>query len=54
MLFLLPIPIVLVLAMCWAAWRSRPPRPAEPVQTVEEWGRAVAALAPPAKRRLVR
>lgn len=46
MVFLLPIPIALVLALCWASWVSRPRRPVEPTQSVEQWGRAVAALAP--------
>lgn len=46
MLFLLPIPIALLLAMIWASWASRPPRPADPVTTVEEWRRAVRVLAP--------
>jgi hypothetical protein len=45
-LFLLPIPIALLLAMIWASWASRPPRPADPVTTVEEWRRAVRVLAP--------
>jgi hypothetical protein len=44
--FLLPIPITLVLGMLWAAWTSRPPRPADPVTTVEEWSRAIRTLAP--------
>ena len=46
MAFLLPIPITLVLGMLWAAWSSRPPRPADPVTTVEEWSRAIRTLAP--------
>jgi hypothetical protein len=44
--FLLPIPITLVLGMLWAVWSSRPPRPADPVTTVEEWSRAIRTLAP--------
>ncbi len=55
MLFLLPIPIALVVGLMWAAWASRPPRPADPAVTVEEWSRAVRVLAqvpaPPAPRR---
>jgi hypothetical protein len=46
-LFLLPIPITLVLGLVWVAWASRPPRPADPVTTVEEWTRAVRVLAQP-------
>lgn len=46
MLFLLPIPIALVLAIVWASWASRPPRPADPVTSVEEWTRAIRLLAP--------
>lgn len=46
MLFLLPIPITLVLGLVWASWVSRPPRPADPVTTVEEWSRAIRVLAP--------
>ena len=46
MLFLLPIPIALVLATLWASYASRPPRPADPVTTVEEWSRAIRLLAP--------
>ena len=46
MLFLLPIPIALVLATIWASWASRPPRPADPVVSVEEWSRAIRLLAP--------
>lgn len=46
MLFLLPIPIALVLATIWAMWASRPPRPADPVVSVEEWSRAIRLLAP--------
>jgi hypothetical protein len=51
--FLLPIPITLVLGLLWAAWTSRPPRPADPVTTVEEWSRAIRTLAPtpPEQRR---
>jgi hypothetical protein len=52
-LFLLPIPIALVLGLVWAAWASRPPRPADPAVTVEEWSRAIRVLAPqspPARR----
>lgn len=47
MLFLLPIPVTLVLGLLWAAWASRPPRPADPTTTVEEWSRAVRVLAQP-------
>ncbi|HWL35086.1 MAG TPA: hypothetical protein VNQ77_02735 [Frankiaceae bacterium] len=62
MLFLLPIPVTLVLGLIWAAWVSRPPRPADPTTTVEEWTRAVRVLATPpaaprpqrAERELVR
>ena len=51
MLFLLPIPIALVLATIWASWASKPPRPADPVTSVEEWSRAIRLLAPePAPR----
>lgn len=51
MLFLLPIPVTLVVGLIWAAWVSRPPRPADPSTTVEEWARAVRVLAqPPAPR----
>lgn len=46
MLFLLPIPIALLLAILWASWASRPKRPADPVTTVEEWSRAIRLLAP--------
>lgn len=46
MAFLLPIPITLVLGLVWTAWASRPPRPADPVTTVEEWSRAIRVLAP--------
>jgi len=49
-LFLLPIPIALVLATLWASWASRPPRPADPVTTVEEWSRAIRLLAPERRR----
>jgi hypothetical protein len=50
-LFLLPIPITLVLGLFWTAWASRPPKPADPVTTVEEWSRAIRVLAPtPADR----
>jgi hypothetical protein len=44
--FLLPIPITLVLGLIWSSWASRPPRPADPVTTVEEWSRAIRVLAP--------
>lgn len=44
--FLLPIPISLVLALLWASWSNRPPRPADPITTVEEWSRAIRVLAP--------
>jgi hypothetical protein len=44
--FLLPIPITLVLGLIWSSWASRPPRPADPVTTVEEWSRAIRLLAP--------
>ena len=47
MAFLLPIPITLVLGLIWAAWVSRPPKPADPSTTVEEWSRAVQVLAKP-------
>lgn len=47
MLFLLPIPISLVLAIAWVSWTSRPKRPAEAVVTVEEYQRALAILARP-------
>ena len=46
MAFLLPIPITLVLGLIWVAWASRPPRPADPATTVEEWARAISVLAP--------
>jgi hypothetical protein len=45
-LFLLPIPITLVLGLIWVSWSSRPPKPADPVTTVEEWTRAIRVLAP--------
>ena len=48
MLFLLPIPIALVVGLVWASWVSRPPRPADPTVTVEQWSRAVRVLAPQA------
>ncbi len=47
MAFLLPIPLTLVLGLIWASWASRPPRPADPAVTVEEWSRAVRVLAQP-------
>jgi hypothetical protein len=47
-LFLLPIPIALVVGLMWASWVSRPPRPADPTVTVEQWSRAVRVLAPQA------
>ena len=50
MVFLLPIPITLILGLVWVAWASRPPRPADPATTVEEWSRALRVLAPPAPR----
>lgn len=55
MAFLLPIPITLVLGLIWVSWASRPPKPADPTTTVEEWSRAVRVLAqppaaPPAQR----
>jgi hypothetical protein len=55
-LFLLPIPITLVIGLVWASWRSRPPRPADPTTTVEEWARTIRVLAtppapPPSERR---
>ncbi|HEU0132603.1 MAG TPA: hypothetical protein VFQ85_16585 [Mycobacteriales bacterium] len=46
MAFLLPIPITLLLGLVWTAWASRPPRPADPVTSVEEWSRAIRRLAP--------
>lgn len=49
MAFLIPIPITLVIGMVWAAWTSRPRRPADPVTTVEEWSRAIQRLAPTAE-----
>ncbi len=52
MLFLLPIPISLVLALLWVAWTTRPKRPAEAVVTVEEYQRAVAVLAKPLPHRV--
>ena len=51
MLFLLPIPISLVLALMWAAWTTRPKRPAEAVVTVEEYQKALAVLAKPLPHR---
>ncbi|HVF19419.1 MAG TPA: hypothetical protein VNA14_04155 [Mycobacteriales bacterium] len=51
MLFLLPIPISLVLALVWAAWTTRPRRPAEAVVTVQEYQRALAVLAKPLPQR---
>ena len=50
MAFLLPIPITLVLGLIWVAWASRPPRPADPATTVEEWSRALRVLAQPPAR----
>ena len=52
MLFLLPIPISLVLALMWAAWTTRPKRPAEAVVTVEEYQKALAVLAKPLPHRV--
>lgn len=46
MAFLLPIPISLAVAWAWAVWSHRPPRPADPVTSVEEWERAIRSLAP--------
>ncbi len=46
MVFLLPIPIALAVGLVWMWWVSRPPRPADPVITVEEWSRAIRLLAP--------
>ena len=48
MAFLLPIPITLVVGLIWAAWVSRPRRPADPTTTVEQWSRALRVLATPA------
>jgi hypothetical protein len=50
-LFLLPIPITLVLGLIWVSWASRPPKPADPTTTVEEWSRAIRVLAPEPDRR---
>lgn len=47
MLFLLPIPVTLLVGLVWAAWASRPPRPADPTTTVEEWSRAIRVLSAP-------
>ncbi len=44
MLFLLPIPVSLALAMLWAWWVSRPRPPVDATHSVEEWSRAVSAL----------
>lgn len=52
MLFLLPIPISLVLALMWTSWSTRPKRPAEAVVTVEEYQRALAILAKPLPHRV--
>lgn len=47
MLFLLPIPVSLVLALLWVAWSTRPRPPVEAVVSVEEYQRALAVLAKP-------
>lgn len=47
MLFLLPIPVSLVLALLWVAWTTRPRRPVEAVVSVQEYQRALAVLARP-------
>lgn len=44
MLFLLPIPVSLLLAMLWVAWTTRPRKPAEALHSVQEYQRAVAVL----------
>ena len=46
MLFLLPIPVSLVLAIGWAAWVSRPRKPVQAIDSVEQYRRALDALAP--------
>ena len=46
MAFLLPIPIAFILAVAWASWVSRPPKPLQPRQSVEQYRRTLAALAP--------
>ncbi|HVE62281.1 MAG TPA: hypothetical protein VNB94_00570 [Mycobacteriales bacterium] len=51
MLFLLPIPVSLLLAMIWVSWRSRPRRPAEAAITVEAYRKALAVLAAPVEQR---
>lgn len=50
-LFLLPIPVSLVLALLWVAWTTRPRRPVEAVVSVEEYQRALRVLAEPVARR---
>ncbi len=45
MLFLLPIPLSLLLAILWVSWTTRPRRPAEAVVTVEQYQKALAVLA---------
>ena len=50
-LFLLPIPVSLVLAMLWVAWTTRPRRPVEALVSVEEYQRALAVLARPVNPR---
>ena len=44
MLFLLPIPVSLTLAIAWSSWERRR-RQAKPAVSVEEYQRALAALA---------
>jgi hypothetical protein len=44
--FLLPIPVSLVLAVAWCSWVSRPRRPKPVAQSVADYHRALAALAP--------
>jgi hypothetical protein len=45
-LFLLPIPVALLLAIAWVSWVSRPPRLPEAIDSVEEYRRALQRLAP--------
>lgn len=51
MLFLIPIPVSLMLALLWVAWTTRPRRPVEAVVSVEEYQRALAVLARPLPHR---
>lgn len=54
MLFLLPIPLSLVCAVVWAMWVSRPRRPADAIDSVAEYRRALEVLAPQPGREMAR